>query len=322
MDLTDLREAQVREIHQFCDFLGARRIGITPPLSLFLAVDGRIIIRVDCHVRTVKVGNVSLSASEQDIREFFSFSGDIEYIEMQSGDERSQVAYVTFKKSDGAEMALLLSGATIVDMTVTITPATDYQLPAAASIPYMSKDGAASNKESSFQKAENVISTMLAKGLILGKGALESAKSFDEKHQLSSTAMSKVSNLDHKIGLTEKISTGTSAVNEKVLEMDHRYQVSEKARSAISAAEQKISNVGSAAMENKYVFAGVSWMIGAINKVAKTASEVGTKAVEKATAEQQQNQSSPEDEVHSPQTSVASPPDHPKKPEPVQGLIL
>lgn len=88
----------------------------------------------------MKVGNVSLSASEQDIREFFSFSGDIEYIEMQrfvllitvthlllqmldftssvldellvlsiSGDERSQVAYVTFKKSDGAEMALLLS---------------------------------------------------------------------------------------------------------------------------------------------------------------------------------------------------------------------
>ncbi|RRT69020.1 hypothetical protein B296_00022498 [Ensete ventricosum] len=158
-----------------------------------------------------------------------------------------------------------------------------------------SKDGAASNKESSIQKAENVISTMLAKGLILGKGALESAKSFDEKHQLSSTAMAKVSNLDHKIGLTEKISIGTSAVNEKVLEMDHRYQVSEKARSAITVAEQKISNVGSAAMENKYVFAGVSWMIGAINKVAKTASEVGTKAVEKATAERQQNRSPPED---------------------------
>ncbi|RWW40077.1 hypothetical protein BHE74_00054573 [Ensete ventricosum] len=158
-----------------------------------------------------------------------------------------------------------------------------------------SKDGAASNKESSIQKAENVISTMLAKGLILGKGALESAKSFDEKHQLSSTAMAKVSNLDHKIGLTEKISIGTSAVNEKVLEMDHRYQVSEKARSAITVAEQKISNVGSAAMENKYVFTGVSWMIGAINKVAKTASEVGTKAVEKATAERQQNRSPPED---------------------------
>lgn len=34
-------------------------------------------------VKTVKVGNVSLSASEQDIKEFFSFSGDIEHVEMQ-----------------------------------------------------------------------------------------------------------------------------------------------------------------------------------------------------------------------------------------------
>lgn len=30
----------------------------------------------------MKVSNVSLSASEQDIKEFFSFSGDIEYVEM------------------------------------------------------------------------------------------------------------------------------------------------------------------------------------------------------------------------------------------------
>lgn len=32
---------------------------------------------------TVKVSNVSLGASERDIKEFFSFSGDIEYVEMQ-----------------------------------------------------------------------------------------------------------------------------------------------------------------------------------------------------------------------------------------------
>jgi hypothetical protein len=32
---------------------------------------------------TVKVHNVSLSASEQDISEFFSFSGDIVYVELQ-----------------------------------------------------------------------------------------------------------------------------------------------------------------------------------------------------------------------------------------------
>jgi hypothetical protein len=32
---------------------------------------------------TVKVHNVSLNASEQDISEFFSFSGDIVHVELQ-----------------------------------------------------------------------------------------------------------------------------------------------------------------------------------------------------------------------------------------------
>ncbi|KAJ6712116.1 SERINE/ARGININE-RICH SPLICING FACTOR [Salix purpurea] len=49
-------------------------------------------------VRTVKVSNVSLGASERDLKEFFSFSGDIEYVEMKSDNERSQIAYVTFKR--------------------------------------------------------------------------------------------------------------------------------------------------------------------------------------------------------------------------------
>lgn len=34
-------------------------------------------------VKTVKVSNVSLSASQQDIEEFFSFSGEIIYVELR-----------------------------------------------------------------------------------------------------------------------------------------------------------------------------------------------------------------------------------------------
>ncbi|PWZ57373.1 hypothetical protein Zm00014a_000896 [Zea mays] len=41
-------------------------------------------VPVDAPVRTVKVTNVSLSAIVQDIKEFFSFSGDIDHVEMQS----------------------------------------------------------------------------------------------------------------------------------------------------------------------------------------------------------------------------------------------
>ncbi|KAL5663848.1 hypothetical protein ACJX0J_023956, partial [Zea mays] len=76
---------------------------------------------------TVKIHNVSLKASEQDISEFFSFSGEIVHVELKSCDERSQSAYITFRDNQGAERAMLLTGATIEDMAVIITPATDYK---------------------------------------------------------------------------------------------------------------------------------------------------------------------------------------------------
>ncbi|CAL9760735.1 unnamed protein product [Musa acuminata subsp. burmannicoides] len=239
-------------------------------------------------VRTVKVSNVSLSASLHDIKEFFSFSGDIEYVEMQSADEWSQIAYVTFKDSQGAETALLLSGATIVDLSVIVTPAPEYQLPVTASAPTVNKEvKVTGGGESASHKAEDVVTSMLAKGFILGKDAIGKAKAFDEKHQLTSTASAKVSSFDKKIGLTEKISMGTSAVNEKVKEMDQKFQVSEKTKSAFAAAEQKVSVAGSAIMKNRYVFTGASWVTGAFNKVAKAASDVGSKTKEKVAAEQE-----------------------------------
>ena len=270
----------------------------------------------------MKVSNVSLGAYEQDIKEFFSFSGDIEYVEMQSGDEWSQIAYVTFKDSQGAETALLLSGATIVDLSVIITPATDYQLPPSASAPPMSKDvKAAGGAESAVQKAEDVVSSMLAKGFVLGKDTLNKAKAFDDKLQLTSTATSKVVSLDKKIGLSEKISMGTSVVNDKVKDLDQKFQVSEKTKSAIAAAEQTVSSAGSAIMKNRYVFTSASWVTGAFNRVAKAASDVGSKAKEKVAAEQEHKT---ELEDHFAQVRLAEAPkgEQSSKPAPAQGLIL
>lgn len=131
------------------------------------------------------------------------------------------------------------------------------------------------------RKAEDVVSSMLAKGFILGKDAIAKAKNVDEKHQLTSTASAKVASFDKKIGFTDKINTGTIVVGEKVREVDHKYQVSEKTKSAIAAAEQTVSNAGSAIMKNRYVLTGATWVTGAYNKVAKAAEEVGQKAKEK-----------------------------------------
>lgn len=50
--------------------------------NLISLLDNLVVSSV-LQVKTVKISNISLAASEQDIREFFSFSGDIQYLEMQ-----------------------------------------------------------------------------------------------------------------------------------------------------------------------------------------------------------------------------------------------
>ncbi|KAL9246952.1 hypothetical protein vseg_020430 [Gypsophila vaccaria] len=297
-------------------------------------------------VKTVKVSNVSHNASVQELKEFFSFSGDIEYVETKIEDEETVTAYVSFKDSQGADTAVLLTGATIVDKTVNITLDPDYELPPAA----LAQLDEGQSPQSALRKAEDVVSNMLAKGFTLGKDAVGKAKTFDEKHQLTSTASLKIASLDQKIGFTEKINMGTSAVNSKVKEMDEKFQVSEKTKTALSVAEEKVSNAGSAIIKNRYVLTGATWVTGAFNKVAKAAGEVSQKTKESiGMVDDEQKRKIVDDfarvhlsEPDSPDTGspkstsspkalspvVSSPKDslekerQPTKPEPVQGLIL
>ncbi|KAB2039253.1 hypothetical protein ES319_D03G201600v1, partial [Gossypium barbadense] len=237
-------------------------------------------------IKTIKVSNISLEATERDIKEFFSFSGDIEYVEMQRGDEGSQIAYITFKDLQGAETAVLLSGATIVGLSVSISLSPDYKLPPAAFAPPPRQHN--KTADSTIRKAEDVVTGMLAKGFILGKDTINKAKTFDEKHQLTSTASAKVASFDKKIGFTEKIQAGTTVITDKVKEMDQKFLVSEKTKSAFATAEQKVSGAGSAIMKNKYISAGATWVTDAFNKVAKAAGDVGQKTKEKVGAAEEE----------------------------------
>ncbi|EXB53844.1 Protein vip1 [Morus notabilis] len=229
-------------------------------------------------IRTVRVNNISLAVSERDIKEFFSFSGDIQYVEMRRESESTQLAYVTFKDSQGADTAILLSGAVIGNLSVSITPVDDYLLPPEALPSTLEKNPTTSP---AVKKAEDVVSSMLAKGFILGKDAINKAKSFDERHHLMSNASATVASIDNKIGLSEKLSIGKAVVNEKVREMDERYQVSEMTKSALAVAEQKASSAGSALMSNHYVLTGASWVSSAFSAFAKAAEDVSIMTKEK-----------------------------------------
>ncbi|KAF5450300.1 hypothetical protein F2P56_030665 [Juglans regia] len=230
-------------------------------------------------IRTVEVSNISPAVSEREIREFFSFSGDIQCVEMQRETDGTQLAYVTFKDSQGADTAVLLSGATIADLSVSITLVENYNLPPAAIPLRLDKRPVATG--SAVQKAEDVVSTMLAKGFVLGKDAISKAKAFDEQHHLTSNASATVASIDRKMGLSEKLSIGTAIVNEKVREMDERFHVSEKTKSAFSTAELKAISAGSAIMSNHYVLTGASWVSNAYNAVAMAADDVTMMTKEK-----------------------------------------
>ncbi|CAN6937735.1 unnamed protein product, partial [Brassica oleracea] len=217
-------------------------------------------------VKTVKISNVSLNVSKKDLNEFFSFSGDIHYIEMRSETQETQLAYVTFKDPQGAETAMLLTGAVIADHRVSITPAVNYDLPPEAL--------ALDSQEYSFngftvKKAEQVVSTMMERGYAVGKDAMERAKAFDDRHNLVSNASATIASLDNKMGLSEKLSIGTTVVNEKLREVDERYQVREITKSALAAAEERAISAGTALMANPYVSSGASWLSNAFGAVTK-----------------------------------------------------
>ncbi|KVI09490.1 Nucleotide-binding, alpha-beta plait [Cynara cardunculus var. scolymus] len=316
--------------------------------------------------RTVHVGHLSDLATEREIHEFFSFSGDIEHVEICRDSEQKKTAFVTFKDPRALEIALLLSvipqfnfppiievprygvylhakdnkpgheqpgwshdlpirqGATIVDQIVSITPVENYvpkpefrEVRVVDNAVSMAPENHSPNAEGNgtsprsgrvyMSKAQDVVSSVLAKGSAIRQDAVNKAKAFDEKHQLRANASARVNSFDKRVGLTEKLSVGVSVVNEKVKSVDQRLQVSDKTMAALLAAERKLNDTGSAVKSSRfvelpcpllvflyfllffsvtcsmflYVTAGSAWLNGAFGKVAKAGQVAGTKTRQK-----------------------------------------
>ncbi|VAI21919.1 unnamed protein product [Triticum turgidum subsp. durum] len=227
----------------------------------------------------------------------------------RDGAAAGRTAYVTFKDAKALEIALLLSGATIVDRVVNITSAEDYIYIPVNEQPFSHREvhfeimqqlmvnevtstaptadleqpteANASPTSVYASKAHDVMTTVIARGSAIRQDAVNKAKSFDERHQLRANASARISSFDRRVGLSEKLNTGISAVNEKVKTVDQRLHVSDKTMAALLAAERKLNNTGSAVKTNRYVSAGTSWLNGAFSKVAKAGHVAGSRTREK-----------------------------------------
>lgn len=223
---------------------------------------------------TIQVSNVSSRATVRDIQNFFSFSGHINHIDLRSDGQWSQVAFVTFKDADALDTAVLLSGATIVDQPVSVVSLEEldqeagWEEGAVQPVIQQSKPGEA------VTRAQDMVTSMLSKGYVLGKDALGRAKSFDEKHQFTANASFRVASIKKKIGLADKLNAGASSVNRHVQSVNDKYHISERARSALASAQQGVTTAGSALANSKFVQTGRMWMSGAFYSVVKAAGDV------------------------------------------------
>eukprot|EP00271_Cylindrocystis_brebissonii_P001275 TRINITY_DN11584_c0_g1_i1.p1 TRINITY_DN11584_c0_g1~~TRINITY_DN11584_c0_g1_i1.p1 ORF type:complete len:333 (+),score=72.57 TRINITY_DN11584_c0_g1_i1:255-1253(+) len=258
---------------------------------------------------SIKVSNVSMRATQKDLADFFGFAGEIQSMKVEKGEgeDATQIAYITFDDEQALDVAILLDGAVMVDRAVEVVIAHGYVPPPPAPSPQASPAEAASGAAvppvgASFApvaRAQDMVSTLLAKGYVLSKDAMGKAQAFDDKHQLSKktfdratsisqSATTTVSNFDRRVGLSDKISAGAASVSQSIRDVDSKYAVSAKSREAFAFAEQKVNEAAAAVIKNPYVASGATWLTNSFSRLGRVATDVRDKTKEKVNQQEQE----------------------------------
>ncbi|KAL0408678.1 UNVERIFIED_CONTAM: Binding partner of ACD11 1, partial [Sesamum radiatum] len=179
-------------------------------------------------------------------------------------------------------------GATILDQPVCITRSGhyggDYNLRYHSSLkiedenrPSSQGHNVAPSAGRAVSLAQDAVKSVAAKGYVLGKGALSKAKAFDESHQVSATAVAKVTQLSERVGLTDKIVTGVEAARAA----DRRYHISNTTRSVVSATGKRAASAANAVANSGYFSKGALWLSGALSRASQVAADLGSGSVGK-----------------------------------------
>ncbi|KAL0421140.1 UNVERIFIED_CONTAM: Binding partner of ACD11 1 [Sesamum latifolium] len=238
---------------------------------------------------TAEATSLSPNATEKDVYDFFAFCGAIEHVEIVRAGEYGCTAYVTFRNSHALDTAVLLSGATIVDQPVCIARWGQYEddhdiwnhpswrIEDESSTADSQGPRVVPSAGEAISLAQDVVKTMVAKGYVLGKDALGKAKALDESHQVSATAVAKVSELSERIGLTDKIFAGVEAARI----VDQRYHISDTTKSAVAATSRTAVSAANAVVNSSYFSKGALWVSGALSRASQVAADLGSRGVNK-----------------------------------------
>lgn len=202
-------------------------------------------------VRSVLVTNISPSANEKTVSDFFSFCGKISqlFLKKEEGKDTSS-AVIQFETESAAKTALLLTNALIVDRPITVTA---YLPSSETAAPSLESHGTPVDQSNITQKDFNgvpdedrsktsVIASLIAAGYRLTENALEKAKEADERNNFSARAkivvdqmVVKVHEIDVQYGISDKANNAVKAVQDTAHSLDAQYGISDKTAAAVSA---------------------------------------------------------------------------------------
>jgi len=238
--------------------------------------------------KAVSVTNISPTANEKTVSDFFSFCGKISKLFMNKNPDNSGAfsAVVQFETESAAKTALLLTNALIVVRPIIVVPFSGGQQPqqqqqqqpasdannnANAQAPSSPALGSPVDQSNITQRDFNgvadeqrtktsVIASMMAAGYVFSTNALEHAKEYDDKHNISLQAKVAVEQLkvkaheiDQTYHISEKAQQVKTAVVEKGKQIDESYKLTEKAQQVKTSVTTTATSMAAKAAENPTV---------------------------------------------------------------------
>jgi len=152
---------------------------------------------------TVTVKNITLTTSDESIREFFSFCGNITDIKITEGGE-TKTAEVTFEKPTAAKTALLLNNTQLGPNHISVTSAGGDAGDDDAAHYTKNVDRDSDEITQEDKPRARILAEYLSQGYVVGDAAIQRAIELDSKHGVSSRFFSTLQQLDEKYHASDR----------------------------------------------------------------------------------------------------------------------
>lgn len=215
---------------------------------------------------TIKVKNISKSATEKAVLDFFAFCGKIERLEMTRDAEGMGEATIVFDSQRSGATALLLTNSVIVDSNIEVVACEDAPVEDEA----VGEEGSSKEQEAEAQPEEaaelaehaDTLKKLTDAGYKLGNDAREKINEYDEYLQLTERVKAGASLLS--ASANSGMAKGKEAANtlmEKVNEVDDQYAITETignaAKSTYVSLNEAAVKASDAIVHNEYTQSAV-----------------------------------------------------------------